>query len=118
MLRAFSAASSHDSHNVSRIDALVHDHAKEREHHFFPRHVTVVDRLVRIRIEFVVCGIIVMGANDEPCSFWVMTLLPQDIVEILGLPLDENRTRSSQAAVSDTWGPANGHGLSGGTTAI
>src|ERR1700730_1252876 len=43
---------------LGRIRVPVYHHAEESGHHFFPGHLAVVDRLVRIGIELVVDGIV------------------------------------------------------------
>ena len=56
--------------NSSRIHSFVHHHAEEGEHHLFPSHVAVIDGLVRIGIEFIISGIIVMRRDDKLGALW------------------------------------------------
>lgn len=71
--------------NSSRIHSFVHHDAEEGEHHLFPSHVAVIDGLVRIGIELIISGIIVMRRDDELGALWDLNRL----FEIVGqLPIE------------------------------
>src|SRR2546430_1906174 len=59
-LRATARAASDVFEDLLAIDVLVHQHAKKRRHHFLPGHISVVDRLIRIGIELVICRIVIV----------------------------------------------------------
>src|SRR5690242_7465876 len=51
--------------DLVRVDAFIDNHAEEREHHFFPSHLTVVHGFVWIRIPLVVRRVVVMRVNVQ-----------------------------------------------------
>jgi hypothetical protein len=51
------------SKNLVGVHSHIDHDAKERKHHLLPGHFTVVDRLVRVRIPFIVDRIVVMSVH-------------------------------------------------------
>lgn len=62
-LRAAAGAAAVDSDDSSWIHVFIDNHTEEREHHLFPRHISVVDRAVGVGIELVIGGVIEMRGN-------------------------------------------------------
>ena len=61
-LRTAAGAAAVHSDDGSWIHVFVDNHTEEREHHLFPRHISVVDSAVGVGIELVIGGVIEMRA--------------------------------------------------------
>src|SRR5438552_12564750 len=85
-------------HNLLRINGLIYYHAEEWEHHFFPRHVAVIDGLIGIRIELVVCRIIKVRIHVQLRSLWHLDGCP-----VSQLPIEVIVRDTKHSLLSAIW---------------
>src|SRR5262245_19157727 len=87
LLRAVRSTAADDTDDLPGINKLVYDYAKEREHHFFPGHVAVIHGSARVRVEFVVGGIVVVRGNYQLGPLgnknWLCKVVPKLPVEVV-----------------------------------